>query len=190
MSAEATFDQPQVYGVVAEFESPETILAAAHRVREAGYTRVDAYTPFPVHGIDDAINFKCTKVQWTIGLAGIAGCVAGMGLQYWTSVIEYPMNVGGRPKFSWPSFIPVAYETTILFAGVTAVVAMIAFNGLPKPYHPIFNTPNFGLASQTRFFLCIEATDPKFDADQATTFLESLEPVKVSTVMADDGGKY
>jgi len=190
MTSGATFDLPKVYGIVAEFDDPDIILAAAHRAREAGYTRMNAYTPFPVHGIDDAIQFRDTKVQWTIGIAGVLGCIGGMSLQYYTSAVAYPMNVGGRPKFSWPSFIPVAFESTILFAGLAAVVGMLAFNGLPKPYHPIFNTPNFEQASQTRFFLCIEADDPKFDSVDTSRFLEGLQALQVSTVNADDGDKY
>lgn len=182
MAAESTLSRPALHGVVAEFDNPDTLLAAAHRVREAGYTRMNAYSPFPVHGLDEAIGFHDTKVQWTIGIAGVTGCVAGMSLQYWTSVVAYPMNVGGRPLFSWPSFIPVAYECTILFAGLAAVVGMLAFNGLPKPYNPIFNTPGFELASQSRFFFCIEATDPKFDEFEASRLLEGLGAVRVSSV--------
>lgn len=185
LSATSKHD-PTFYGIAAEFDDPDRILAATKSAREAGYRVMDAYTPFPIHGLDDAIGFKCSKVQWSIFLMGAIGCVAGLSLQYYTSVVDYPMNVGGRPLFSWPSFIPVAYECTILFAALAAVVGVFAFNGLPRPNHPIFNAPRFNLASQTRFFLCIEATDPKFDRSETRRFLEGLDAVAVSEVYGDE----
>jgi len=177
---------PLFHGIVAEYQDPEEILAAAKAVKAAGYSHLDGYTPFPVHGLDDAIGFKDTKVQWTIFFAGIAGFGAGMFLQWYTAVVDYPMNVGGKPNFSWPGFIPAAYECTILFAGLAAAGSMLAFNGLPRPNHPIFNTPRFELASQTSFFLCVEATDPQFDAVEVRKLLESTAPVQVSDVYADE----
>lgn len=177
---------PLYHGMMAEFHDPDDVLAAARKVKAAGYTHLDAYTPFPVHGLDDAIGFKDSKVQWSIFFAGCFGFVLGYGLEYWVHNIEYPMNVGGRPKFSWPSFIPVAYECTILLAGLTAAFAMLAFNGLPRPNHPVFNTPNFEMASQTSFFLCVEGTDPKFDHAEVKRLLESLGAVNVSDCYGDE----
>lgn len=185
MSATATM-QDLLHGVMAEFDDPDAVLAAANRAREAGYTRMDGYTPFPVHGLDDAIGFKCARVQWSIFFAGLTGFLVGMGLEAYVNMVDYPMNVGGRPKFSWPSFIPVAYECTILFAGLTAAGAMLFFNGLPRPNHPVFNAPNFERASQDRFFLCIEKSDPKFDADEVRRFLQGTGASNVSEVYGDE----
>lgn len=179
-----------VYGMVAEFSDQDAILAAAKKTREAGYSEIDCFTPIPVHGLDDAIGFKESKVQWTIFLAGAIGCISGLGLEWWVSAVEYPLNVGSRPDFSWPSFIPVAYECTILLASLAAVVGMLAFNGLPKPYHPVFNTPNFDLASQNRFFLAIEKKDAKYSKSDTKKFLESLGPVAVNEVSGDEEGSW
>ncbi|MBL8087343.1 MAG: DUF3341 domain-containing protein [Chthonomonas sp.] len=186
MAAVAIQNDPMFHGIVAEFHASEDILRAANRVREAGYTQLDCYTPFPVHGLDDAIGFKCAKVQWSIFLAGLAGLVTGMGLEAWVNMVGYPMNVGGRPKFSWPSFIPVAYECTILFAGLAAAISMLLFNGLPRPYHPIFNTPNFERASQDTFFLCVEKSDPNFDEKEVHALLQKLGAVNVSNVYGEE----
>jgi hypothetical protein len=171
-----------LYGLVAEFKDPEDILQAAKRVREAGYRRMDAYTPFPVHGMDEAIAFEDNRVPWTIFICGLLGAAGGYFLQYYISVMDFPINSGGRPYHSWPAFIPVTFECTILLASFGAFIGMLAYNGLPKPYHPIFNAPRFELASQDRFFLCIEAADPKFDREETERFLESLKPQLVSAV--------
>lgn len=171
-----------LYGLLAEFDSAEALLNAAHRVREAGFTRTDAYSPFPIHGLAEAIGFKEHLVPKFVLAAGVAGAVAGFGLEYWTQVIAYPLNIGGRPYFSWVSFIPPAFETTILFAAFTAVISMLALNGLPQPYHPVFNAPRFGLASQDKFFLAIEAVDPKFDLEGTRAFLGGLGPREVVAV--------
>lgn len=173
---------PSLYGLVAEFKDPEDILQAAKRVREAGYRRMDAYTPFPVHGLDEAIAFEDNRVPWTIFICGLLGAAGGYFLQYYISVMDFPINSGGRPYHSWPAFIPVTFECTILLASFGAFIGMLAYNGLPKPYHPIFNTPRFELASQDRFFLCVEAADPKFDREETERFLESLKPQLVSAV--------
>jgi hypothetical protein len=165
---------PGLYGMMAEFHSPSEVVEAAHRVRHEGYRKVDAYSPYPIEALSEALDFHHSRLPLLVLLGGIAGLVAGYALQYWAAVIEYPMNIGGRPFHSWPSFIPPAYETTILFAALTAVLGMLALNGLPQPYHPVFNVPNFALASRDRFFLCIEATDPKFDRDRTRRLLESL----------------
>ncbi len=177
---------PYLHGVAAEFSDPDVLLAAAERARTAGYTVMDAYTPFPVHGLDDAIGFREAKVQWSIFLAGLIGACAGLGLQYYTSVIDYPLNIGGRPLFSWTSFIPVTYECTILFAGITAFLSVLVFNGLPRPNHPVFNAPRFELASQDAFFLCIEAEDPKFDLKETEKFMKTLGADAVSVVRGDE----
>jgi hypothetical protein len=164
----------KVYGVVAEFLTPDSILDAAERTREAGYTRLDAYTPFPVHGLDDAISFSDSRIKWMIFFMGLFGGAAGLAFIYFTAVIDYPLNVGGRPLFSWPSFIPVTFECTILLASLTAFFGMLALNGLPKPFHPIFDAERFELASQTSFFLCVESQDPMFDSKKTQEFLKGL----------------
>ena len=161
---------PPFYGLLAEFSSPGELLEATRRAAAAGYTRMDAYSSMPVEGLAEALGFR-TRLPLIVLIAGIIGAVSGYLLQYWTMVIDYPHNIGGRPLHSWPSFIPVTFETTVLFAGVTAVVAMIALNRLPQPYHPVFNVPQFDLASDDRFFLAIEAEDPKFDAAAVRTLL-------------------
>jgi Protein of unknown function (DUF3341) len=166
---------PGLFGLMAEFHSPAEVVEAAHKVREAGYRKVDAYSPYPIEALVEALHLHHSRLPLLVLLGGIVGLLAGYGLQYWAAVIEYPMNIGGRPYHSWPSFIPPAYETTILFAALTAVLGMLALNGLPEPYHPVFNVPNFALASRDRFFLCIEAADPKFDREGTERFLAGLE---------------
>ena len=172
----------ELYGLVAEFEEAEQVVAAAEKVYDAGYRKIDAYSPFPVHGLAEAIGFKDILLPWMIFIGGCTGAATGISLEYFTSVLDYPMNVGGRPLFSWPSFIPVTFECTILFSALTAVFGMIILNGLPRPYHSIFNTPDFERATQDRFFLCIEAADPRFDIRETEKFLKSLQPFNVSAV--------
>ncbi len=170
------------YGLMAEFDSTQALLDAAHKVRQAGYTKTDAYSPMPIHGVAEALGMKERKVAPFVLAGGIAGELTDFGLQYVTSVILYPMNIGGRPYHSWVSFIPPTFEVTILFASFAAVLSMLALNGLPQPYHPVFNTKRFSLASQTSFFLAIEAADPRFDAEQTRAFLASLNPREVVPV--------
>jgi hypothetical protein len=172
----------KTYGLMASFDSPEALISAARASRDAGYRKLDAYSPMPIEGLSEAIDFGRAKLPWLVLLGGIAGAIAGYGLQYFTSVIDYPWNVGGRPFHSWPAFIPVTFEFTILFAALAAVFGMMALNGLPQPYHPVFNAPGFELASRDRFFLCIEAEDPQFDDGQTRQFLESLQPLEVVDV--------
>lgn len=172
----------KLYGILAEFETADALIGAAKTAREAGFRKMDAYSPYPVHGLDDALGIKRTKLPLIVLLAAIAGAIAGYGLQWWVSVKAYPLNVGGRPLNSWPAFIPITFETTILFAGVAAVVGMLALNGFPEPYHPVFNAPEFERASLDRFFLCIEADDPRFKADDVRVLLNGLGPLKVTDV--------
>ncbi len=173
-----------IYGMVAEFKSESQILNAAKKTKAEGYNRVEAYTPLPVHGLAEIIglDIKDTLLPWIIFLAGVAGLVGGFGMEWWVSVIEYPLNVGGRPLLSWVQFIPVAYECTILAAAGAAVVGMFALNGLPRPHHPIFNAKRFERASNDRFFLCIEAADAKFDSKRTAAFLSTLDALSVSEV--------
>jgi hypothetical protein len=174
--------RPPIYGLLAEFAGPNELVAAARRAHEEGYTHVDAYTPYPIEEVAEALHMHDKRLPLIVLLGGILGAVGGFGLQYWTSVVDYPLNVGGRPFFSWPAFIPVTFECTILGAALSAVLGMLALNGLPMPYHPVFNVPRFALASRNRFFLCIEARDPKFDLEETRRFLETLNPLEVTTV--------
>jgi Alternative complex III, ActD subunit len=172
----------KLYGVMAEFETPEQILHAAQQARAEGYRRMDGYSPFPVEGLAEAVGFEKTRLSWIVICGGLTGCCGGFFLQWWPNVIGYPLDIGGKPYNSWPSFIPITFELTILFSALSAVFGMIALNGLPQPYHPVFNAPQFDLASRDRFFLCIEARDPKFDLQLTKEFLASLDPVDVTEV--------
>ena len=172
----------KTYALVAEFDSPEALMAAAERTRDAGYKKIDAYSPFPIHGMGEAIGFGRPILAWVIFAGGIIGMCLGFSLEYWVSVLNMPYNVGGRPLNSWPSFIPITFETTVLVAAITAVFGMLIFNGLPRHFHPIFNHPKFERASQDLFFLSIEAEDDKFDDAETRAFLEGLEPKEVVQV--------
>jgi hypothetical protein len=171
-----------LYGLMAEFTTPEAVLAASTRARDAGYTRAEAYTPFPVEGLSQSLGFHRTRVPLVVLIGGAAGAFGAFFMMWFANVIHYPWNVGGRPPNSWPAFIPITFELGVLFASFAAVIGMLAMNGLPELYHPVFNAPNFQLASRNRFFLCIEATDPKFDLTEARRFLESLTPISVTEV--------
>lgn len=174
--------RPPIHGLMAEFDSPTLLVLATRRAHEEGYRKMDAYTPFPIEELSDAIGFRHTKLPLIVLIGGLMGCLGGYGLQYWVAAIAYPVNVGGRPYNSWPSFIPVTFETTVLLAAVSAVLGMLALNGLPMPYHPVFNVKSFALASKDKFFLCIEATDPKYDRAATQKFLESLQPREIAEV--------
>jgi hypothetical protein len=174
--------RPATYGLMAEFENPSDAVQAARRVYEEGYRRIDAYSPYPVEELSEAIGVHSTKMPLIVLIGGIVGLVAGLLMQYYTHVIDYPLNVGGKPFDSWPAFIPITFETTVLGAALAAVFGMLALNGLPEPYHPVFNTPNFALASRDRFFVLVESTDPKFDPAATRTFLQSLGAREVSDV--------
>jgi hypothetical protein len=172
-----------IYGLMAEFSEVTALVDAAKRSYAEGYRRVDAFTPFPVHELFDALKLDDKRLPLAVLLGGIAGCLGGFGLCYWVSVIAYPLNIGGRPFNSWPSFIPVTFEITILLAALTAVLSLIVLNGLPMPYHPVFNVKRFAEhASQDGFFLAIEAEDPKFDREKTRSFLQSVGASEVSEI--------
>lgn len=172
----------RLYGLMAEFDNPADLLAAARAAYAEGYRKMDAYSPMPVHGLAEALGFHRNRLPFIVLLGGLVGCVTAFGMLWAIETIIYPLNVGGRPFNSWPAFIPITFETTILFAALAAVLGMLALNGLPQPYHPVFNAPRFALATHNRFFLCIEATDPKFDRAATRRFLESLHSREVVEV--------
>ncbi|HKX27826.1 MAG TPA: DUF3341 domain-containing protein [Blastocatellia bacterium] len=171
-----------IYGLMAEFDDPSTVIAAARRTYEAGYRRINAYSPYPLEELSEAIGFHRNYVPLVVLICGILGGLGGFGLLAWTSAIDYPLNVGGRPLISVPSFIPITFECTILLAALSAFIGMLAMNRLPQPYHPVFNVPAFSRASQDRFFLCVKADDPKFSDPGTRAFLESLGAREVSNV--------
>jgi hypothetical protein len=171
-----------VYGLLAKFDSADQVLAAAEKSYAAGYREMDAYTPFPVEGLSDAIGFHKTHVPLICLIGGLTGCLGGFFLQWWPNVIGYPLNIGGKPYNSWPSFIPITFELTVLCAGLATVFGMLALNGFPQPYHPVFNVSSFEAASNDKFFLCIEARDVKFDAQTTREFLLGLNAQEVSEI--------
>ncbi len=173
---------PRLWGVVAEFDEPTALLRAARRAREAGYRYVDAYVPFPVEGLTEALGLRRTGIQSLVLLGSLTGAAGGFFMQWYAMGIWYPLNVGGRPLNSWPMFIPITFELAVLLGGITAVIGMLALNGLPMPYHPLFNLPRFARASQDRFFLTIEARDPHFDRRDTADFLRTLDAAEVSEV--------
>jgi hypothetical protein len=175
-------NQPRLYGLMAEFSDPRAVLEAARQAYSKGYRDMDAYSPFPVEGLAEAVGFRHTRLPLFVLVGGIVGALAGFFLQYYTATMSYPLNVGGRPLNSWPSFIPITFEATVLIAALCAVVGMLARNGLPRPYHPVFNVQRFERVTRDKFFLCIEATDPLFDEKKTRNFLESLKPTHVSSV--------
>jgi hypothetical protein len=175
--------QKPVYGLMAEFADVNTLIDATKRSRAEGYQKIEAYTPFPVHELFEPLSANDRRVPLFVLLGGIVGCFAGFGLCYWVSVIAYPMNVGGRPFNSWPAFIPVTFEVTILIASITALLTLIILNGLPMPYHPVFNVRKFAeRASQDALFLTIEADDPKFDVEKTRAFLQQLGAREVNEI--------
>jgi len=175
-------ERPAVYGLMAEFEDPTSLVQATHRAYHEGYRCMDAYSPYPIEELHEALGSHHTRLPLIVLVGGLAGCIGGYLLQYWVSAIAYPVNIGGKPLHSWPAFIPVTFECTILAAALSCVLGMLALNGLPMPYHPVFSVPRFALASRNRFFLCIESKDPKFELEQTRRFLETLGPREVSTV--------
>src|SRR5260370_15197008 len=171
-----------VYGLMAEFDDRAALVAATNRAHDEGYRRMDAYSPFPIEKLHEALGSPRSRLPLIVLLGGLFGCIGGYLLQYRVSVIAYPVNVGGKPFHSWPAFIPVTFECTILAAALAAVLGMLALNGLPMPYHPVFNVQRFALASRNRFFLVIEAKDAKFELDETRRFLKALNPREVTIV--------
>jgi hypothetical protein len=171
-----------IYGLMAEFESPTALAAAARHVREKGYRRVEAYSPFAIEEVNEALGLHHNKLPLLVLCGGILGGLTGYLMQYYVAVIDFPLNIGGRPLHSWPSFIIITFELTILFAALTTVLGLFGLCGLPEPYHPVFNVSRFAFASRDRFFLCIEARDPLFDRHGTADFLHTLAPREVSEV--------
>jgi hypothetical protein len=171
-----------LYGLLAEFRDPTALVHGIRAARGEGYRKLDAFTPFPVEAVIEALELHERRLPLLVLVGGILGGLFGYGLAYWTSTIDYPINVGGRPLHSWPAFIPIAFETTVLGASLAAVLGMLVLNGLPMPYHPLFAVPRFALSTKDRFFLCIRATDPLFEPDATRRFLERLAPHQVSDV--------
>jgi hypothetical protein len=175
-----------IYGVLGEFGTPHSLIHAASQARQAGYTSIDAYTPFPVEGLSEALGLRRTFVPLVTLIGGLVGGLSGFGLEYWVSVIAYPENIGGRSLNSWPAFIPVTFELTVLGASLFAVLGMLAMNKLPQPHHPLFNVDRFQKhASVDRFYLCIQADDPKFSLADAARFLQGVNAENVSEVHDD-----
>jgi hypothetical protein len=173
---------PPLYGIMAEFDNPSDLVAAARRTYQEGYRRINGYSPYPIEELSEAIGFTRTSLPLIVLIGGILGGLGGFFMQYWMEVIDYPLNVGGKPYNSWPAFVPITFETTVLCAAFAAVLGMLALNKLPQPYHPVFNAPNFALATRDSFFLVIEANDPLFKHNETTQFMKTLEAKNVSDV--------
>jgi hypothetical protein len=171
-----------LYGLMAEFDTPTELVDAARRTRLEGYTKTDAFSPFPLHEMDEALGIKRSILPVLVFTGGILGMISAIALQVYIHYIDYPINVGGRPPISIPAMVPPTFELTILFAGITAVFGMLLLNGLPRPYHPVFNVPRFALATREKFFLVIESKDPKFDYDATRSFMEGLDAQEVFDV--------
>ena len=169
------------FGVLAEYTTPDALLTAIEHAKSAGFTRMEAYTPLPMHEVSHALGHRNDLPKYVLG-GGILGALTGFGMQYFGAAIHYPINVGGRPLNSWPAFIPITFEVTILFAALTAVLGMLALNGLPRPHHPVFSVPGFELASRDRFFLMLLHYDPSFDADRALATLRATRALSVQEV--------
>jgi len=173
---------PPLYGVIAEFENPSDLVAAARRVYSLGYRRINGYSPYPIEELSEAIGFTKTSLPLIVFIGGLVGGIGGFLMQYYIEVIDYPINVGGKPYNSWPAFIPITFEMTVLVAAFSAVLGMLVLNKLPQPYHPVFNLPNFALATRDRFFLAVEANDQKFVHAEVVELLKSLHAVEVNDV--------
>ncbi|MCB1162702.1 MAG: DUF3341 domain-containing protein [Candidatus Krumholzibacteriia bacterium] len=177
--------ETRFYGYLAEFETVNGLVDACAAIRDAGYTRWDAHTPFPVHGLDGAMGLRTTKLPWVVFFSGLTGAGLGLLLQYWTSAVDYPLIISGKPLFSIPANVPITFEMTILFSALSAFIGMLAFNGLPQFYHPVFHSERFRRATDDRFFITVEARDPRFREDDTRSLLESLGPVQVERLEED-----
>lgn len=173
---------PATYGLLAEFDSPNALVAAARRAHEAGYRRLDTFSPYPIEEAWEAIGHHDRRLSLIVLCGGLTGLLTGIGLQEWVHQIAYPINIAGKPLNSWPQFVPVIFELTILFAALSAVIGMIVLNGLPEPYHPVFNVARFERASRDKFFLLVESTDPKFDRASTRDFLKTLDASEINEV--------
>lgn len=173
---------PGPYGLMAEFADDQLLLAATERAYEEGYRKMDAYSPFPVEGMDEALHIRTSQLPVGVLIGGLFGAALGFGLQAYATVFDYPFNIGGRSLFSWPMYAPITFELTILCAGLTCVFGMLGLNGFPLLYHPVFNVARFRQVTRDRFFLCIQANDPKFNLDTTRQFLQSLQPASVAVV--------
>ena len=173
---------PPLYGVMAEFGGPNELVAAARKVYSLGYRRINGYSPYPIEELSEAIGFTHTRLPLIVFIGGLLGGLAGFFMQYYMEVIDYPLNVGGKPLNSWPAFIPITFEMTVLAAAFSAVLGMLVLNRLPQPYHPVFNVPNFAMATRDRFFLAVEANDPKFNHEEVVNLLKSLDALEVNDV--------
>ena len=171
-----------IYGLLAEFDDPSSLVAAAKRTYAAGYRKIDTFSPYPIEEAWEAIGHQDRRLSFIVLAGGLTGLLSGFGLQEWVHQIAYPMNIGGKPLNSWPQFVPVMFELTILFAALSAVIGMIVLNKLPQPYHPVFNVPSFARASRDRFFLLVESEDPKFDRQATAEFLKGLNATEVNEV--------
>ncbi len=182
MSEQTLTTEPVVYGLMAEFLKPEQIVQAAEAAYAHGYRQMDAFTPFPVDDLAESIGFHTNRIPLIVLIGGLVGGIGGYVMQWFSAAVHYPIIVGGRPFHSWPSFLPITFELTVLLAAFAAVFGMLAMNGLPRPHHPVFNAPGFAMASRSRFFLCIQANDPLFDLDKTRMFLQALDPKMISVV--------
>jgi hypothetical protein len=174
--------EARLHGLVAMFDSAETVLGAAREARAAGFTRMDAYTPFPVDGLAETLGLSGEGMRWWVLAGGILGALAGYGVQYWTAVVDYPLNIGGKPVHAWPAFLLVTFEMAVLFGALGGFIGLLIRTGLPRLHHPLFGADCFQLASRDRFFLLVEADDPRFDASGTADFLHSLKPLDVAEV--------
>jgi hypothetical protein len=182
MSAHSIENENELYGLMAEFETAGDLVAAARRTKEAGFKKFDAFSPMPIHELDDAMDLHDNRVSFFTLIGGLIGCAGGFGLASWVEAVALPLNIGGRPFISAPMWIPITFECTVLVGGLTAAISMFMMNGLPSPYHPVFNVERFTDASRSKFFLCIESDDPRFDRHETAGFLESLGPEEIAEV--------
>jgi hypothetical protein len=180
--ATTTMPPPAIYGLLAEFDDPTSLVAAAKRTYAAGYRKIDTFSPYPIEEAWEAIGQHDRRLSLIVLCGGLLGLLTGLGLQEWVHQIAYPINIAGKPLNSWPQFVPVIFELTILFAALSGVIGMILLNGLPMPYHPVFNVARFERASRDKFFLLVESADPKFDRMQTLDFLKTLDASEINEV--------